>query len=113
MRRASIFAISILLSSGLVFAQGPPATAPATQPSPPAIEAINQATDPSSAVEAYARGIAAKPGDVELQQAYVHHMVDLGAPELADAQAHNLVQHKAADALTMGVAAYMDASRGQ
>jgi hypothetical protein len=88
-------------------------TAPSTQPTSPAIQALSQTGDPSAAVEAYARGIAANPNDVDLQQAYVRHMVDLGAPEMADAQAHDLIKRHVADSSALGVAAYMDASRGQ
>src|SRR6478672_7339495 len=95
---------------GLLLLAAIAATAPSTQPGSPTIQALNQTDSPSAAVEVYAKGIAANPNDVELEQAYVHHMVDLGAPEMADAQAQDLVKRGAADPLTMGVAAYMDAS---
>src|SRR5438270_52621 len=75
----------------IVLACGPMALAQTIAPAPttaPAIDAIRGAKDPSSAVEAYARGVAADPSHiVDLEQAYVHHMVALGAPEIADAQA--------------------------
>ena len=38
-------------------------------------------------------------------------MVDLGAPELADAQAQDLVKANAADPLSRGVAAYMESGK--
>src|SRR5439155_24761354 len=110
------FALLLLAAARLArAARADPASAPSnpsTAPAPPAIQSTYQAADPSAAVEAYARGIAADPNNVELEQAYVHHMVELGAPEMADAQAHDLLKKNAADALSRGVAAYNDAARG-
>jgi hypothetical protein len=79
----------------------------------PLIEAVRAAPDPSSAVEAYAQGIASGTvAPTQLERAYVLHMVAHGAPELADAQAHDLINRGAADATARGVAAYNDAARG-
>src|SRR5688572_1841556 len=39
-------------------------------------------------------------------------MAEFGAPELANAQAHTLINRGAADATIRGVAAYNDAARG-
>jgi uncharacterized membrane protein YgcG len=90
----------------------PVAATPTTAPISPAIQAILAAPDPSSAIQAYARGVATEKNDVELEKAYVRHMVDLGAPEMADAQSRDLLKLGMADPLTMGVVAYNDAARG-
>ena len=48
-----------------------------------AVQAIQQAPDPSAAVAAYANGAALDRNDPKLSEAYVARMVDLGLPELA------------------------------
>lgn len=78
------------------------------------LQAIRTAPDVSAAVEAYARAAAAEPTSlVDFKQSFVYRMLDLGTPELADAQAHDLVNRGAADATIRGVAAYDDALRGK
>ena len=55
-----------------------------------AIQAIQQAPDPSAAVAAYGSGLAIAPNDPKLHEAYVARMVDMGLPEMAFHQAHTL-----------------------
>ena len=110
MTTARMILMAALLPAAMAVAQSN-APAPA-KPDNPA-EAINSAPDPSSAIEAYARGLSGgTAATVQLQRAYVQHMVSHGAPDLADAQAHDLVNRGAADATARGVAAYNDAARG-
>src|SRR5512141_1126835 len=64
-------------------------------PEPPAdvtaaIQAIQQAADPSAVVAAYANGVAMDRNAPRLYEAYVARMVDLGLPELAYHQAQTL-----------------------
>jgi len=86
----------------------PPTTAPTSKPlaastsaqaaaarSP--IDRIRAAPDPSSTVDAYTHAIAADPGNLELEKAYVHRMVELNAPEMADAQARDVVARDRSD----------------
>lgn len=53
--------------------------------------AIEKASDPSAAVEAYAKAHAAEPNNPRLSDVYVRRMVSLGAPQLAEKQAESLV----------------------
>ncbi len=78
-----------------------------------AIQAIQQAPDPSAVVAAYADGSAAGRNDPKLQEAYVNRMVELGLPELAYHQAQALTTLQSSNGLGWGVVAYVDARRGQ
>jgi hypothetical protein len=78
-----------------------------------AIQAIEQAPDPSAAVAAYANGMAVDRNDPNLAQAYVARMVDLGLPELAYHQAQALTSRESNNGLAWGVVAYVNARRGQ
>lgn len=92
-------------------------TACSESSSPPsdaaAIQAIQQAADPSAVVTAYANGIALDRNDPKLYDAYVARMVDLGLPELAYHQAQTLTTLQSNNGLAWGVLAYVDARRGQ
>src|SRR4051812_31698393 len=55
-----------------------------------AIQAIQQAPDPSAVVAPYANGAAVDRNNPKLDEAYVTRMVDLGLPELAYHQAQSL-----------------------
>ena len=78
-----------------------------------AIQAIQQAPDPSAVVTAYANGIALDRNDPKLYEAYVVRMVDLGLPEMAYHQAQTLTTMQSSNGLAWGVVAYVDARRGQ
>ena len=78
-----------------------------------AIQAIQQAPDPSAVVAAYGSGLAIAPNDPKLHEAYVTRMVDMGLPELAFHQAHALATLEPNNGLAWGVLAYVDARRGQ
>jgi hypothetical protein len=78
-----------------------------------ALQAIQQAPDPSAVVAAYANGIALSPNDPKLQDAYVRRMVDLGLPEMAFHQAQTLTTMQSNNGVAWGVVAYVDARRGQ
>ena len=84
-----------------------PATAAA------AIQAIQQAADPSAVVAAYGSGLAVAPNDPKLHEAYVARMVDMGLPEIAYHQAETLTTLQPNNGLAWGVVAYVDARRGQ
>jgi hypothetical protein len=77
-----------------------------------AIQAIQQAADPSAVVAAFGNGLAASPNDPSLYEAYVNRMVDLGLPELAYHQAQTLTTLEPNRGLAWGVVGYVDARRG-
>jgi hypothetical protein len=77
-----------------------------------AIQAIEQAPDPSATVAAYANGAAVDRNDPKLSEAYVLRMVDLGLPELAFHQAQTLTTLQSNNGLAWGVVAYVEARRG-
>lgn len=76
-----------------------------------AVSAIEKAPDPSAAVEAYANAPARD--SVALKQAYVKRLISLGVPEMAEAQARDLVKRRPDDGMAWAVVAYMDARRGK
>lgn len=86
-----------------------PATAPGDVA---AIQAIQQAPDPSAVVTAYANGIALARNDPKLYEVYVARMVDFGLPELSYHQAQTLTAMQSSNGLAWGVVAYVDARRG-
>jgi hypothetical protein len=77
-----------------------------------AIQAIEQAPDPSATVAAYVNGAAIDRNDPRLSEAYVRRMVDLGLPELAFHQAQMLTTLQSNNGLAWGVVAYVEARRG-
>jgi hypothetical protein len=108
-RRPSIWltVICVLATACMGWAQStPPADASA-------IQAIQQAPDPSAVVTAYANGMGLDRNDPKLYEAYVARMVDLGLPELAYHQAQTLTTMRSNNGLAWGVVAYVDARRGQ
>jgi hypothetical protein len=78
-----------------------------------AIQAIQQAPDPSAAVAAFANGFAADRNNPKLYETYVARMVDLGLPELAYHQAEALTTLDANNGLAWGVVGYVNARRGE
>jgi hypothetical protein len=76
-----------------------------------AIQAIEQAPDPSATVAAYVNGAAVDRNDPKLSEAYVIRMVDLGLPELAFHQAQTLTTLQSDNGLAWGVVAYVEARR--
>lgn len=78
-----------------------------------AIQAIQQAPDPSAVVAAYANGFALDRNNSRLYEAYVSRMVDLGLPEMAYHQAQTLTTLQANNGLAWGVVAYVDARRAR
>ena len=78
-----------------------------------AIQAIQQAPDPSAAVAAYGSGLAIASNDPKLHEAYVARMVEMGLPEMAYHQAQTLTTLQPNNGLAWGVVAYVDARRGQ
>ena len=94
---------------GLATAPGLPA---ATTVDAGAIQAIQQAADPSAAVAAFANGFAVDRNNPKLYGAYITRMVDLGLPELAYHQAEVLTTLEANNGLAWGVVGYVHARRG-
>src|SRR5262245_19019611 len=90
-----------------------PTTTTTNQQSSAAIQAIQQAGDPSAVIAAYANGTAVNRADPMLYEAYVSRMVDLGLPELAYHQAQTLTTLGSNSGLAYGVIAYVDARRGE
>ncbi len=119
----SILNVAILIALfGCTAIADPPTNSSAATPAPPAavnqgkgrmtpLESIRTAPDPSAAVDAYARAIAALPNDVALPDAYIRRMVDFGLPEMADAQSQSLAKQDPHNGLAFAVVAYMNAKR--
>ena len=102
--------LSLLLAGTLLGA-----TAGAVSPSPvvdSAIQAIQQAPEPSAAVAAYANAIALERTQPKIYEAYLARMVDFGMPELAYDQAQTLTGLNSSNGLAWGVIAHVDARRG-
>ncbi len=78
-----------------------------------AIDAIRDANEPSEVVQAYARGAAVDPDNIELAAAYLRRMVEFHVPEMAAAQAERLVRRDPNNGLAWAVAADADAARGR
>src|SRR5690349_11242090 len=108
--KAPLKCIIVFLVGGLLPA-AVLADLPANQTADNAIQAIQQAADPSAAVAAYASGFAVDRNNPKLHEAYVSRMVDLGLPELAYHQAQTLTTLEPNSGLAWGVVAYVDARR--
>jgi len=96
-----------LLAGAGVFAN------PTDQGAAGAIQAIQQAADPSAAIGAYANGLATDRNNPRIYEAYIGKMVELGLPEMAYHQAESLTGLESNNGLAWGVVAYVDARRGQ
>src|SRR5947209_8106753 len=81
---------------------------PQPAPLPGDLQAIRDARDASAAVEAYSRATTgAAAGDrVPAEREYIRKMVDLGLPEVAEAQAQDVVNHDSHDSLAWAVVAH-------
>jgi hypothetical protein len=87
-----------------------------TQPATPtgAAAAIAQASDPSAAVAAYAKALADEPNsNLAIESAYVRRMVDFGVPEMAEAQAQDLVLRDPNNGLAWATLAHANGRRDQ
>lgn len=109
MKAWSRFLVS-LLAWGCVLGAGRAATTPAEEA---AIGAIQQASDPSAVITAYANAFALDRNNPTLYASYVSRMVDLGLPEMAYHQAQTLTTLQSNNGLAWGVVAYVDARRAQ
>ncbi len=79
---------------------------------PPALAAIRDANDPSAAVNAYAKAVGSGEDQIGAERVYLVRMTDFGLPEMADAQAQDLILRDPSNGLAWGVAAHMSARRG-
>src|SRR6185369_5650590 len=87
--------------------------APATQPaSTQPIQPIANAPDPSAAIDAYARAVAAGGDRVALEDAFVRRMVDFGVPEMAASQAADLNRSAPENGLAWAVTSYVESRKG-
>lgn len=119
--RLFLFAASGVLAAALAAPAQPltdaPAPPSATAPQPdrlaPFLQAIREASDPSAAIDAYARAFAVAPQNVAVQESFVCRMVDFDLPEMADVQAQDLLKRDPDNGLGWAVAAYMNAKRDQ
>jgi hypothetical protein len=99
---------------GCLLAGGTPLFANTTEDAAAgSIQAIQQASDPSAAIAAYANGIATDRNNPRIYEAYISKMVELGLPEMAFHQAESLTGMESNNGLAWGVVAYVDARRGQ
>ena len=99
-----------LVTLGVAFTAG---LASPTRAAEDAIQAIQQAPDPSAVIIAYANAFSAERDNPLLYDAYVSRMVQLGLPEMAYHQAQTLTTLQSENGLAWGVVAYVDARRGQ
>lgn len=113
----SLLIIGLLTSPALSQSVDPLAGPPLTSAQPSdrqtqAIQAIQQATDPSAVIAAYARAASQEPSQ-PLLAAYVHRMVEFNLPETAYQQARMLVDANSNDAVAWAVLAFVAARQGQ
>lgn len=78
-----------------------------------AIQAVQQAADPSAVVAAYGNGLTLNRNNPRLHMAYIGRMVDLGLPELAYHQAESLLVLDPNNGLAHAIIAHVNARRGQ
>src|ERR1051326_4247127 len=100
-----------VLTCGGVLLVGCAATGGNRAKTAPAIQAIQQASDPSAAITAFANGFALDRTDPSLYEAYITRMVDFGLPEMAYHQAQTLTTFQSRNGLAWGVVAYVHARR--
>src|SRR5438128_404683 len=113
-RHAVIAAIMAGATAGttmVVETRAPTTQTASTQSVDRNIEAINSAADPSTAINAYADAKAAEPGNLAVQQAFLRRMVGFQLPEMADAQAREIINRDPHDSLAWAVLAYMHAKQ--
>src|ERR1039458_1369160 len=77
-----------------------------------AIQAIQQAADPSAVIAAYGSGLAITTTDPRLHAAYVARMGDMGLPEMAYHQAQTRTTLEPNTGLAWGLVAYVGARGG-
>jgi hypothetical protein len=103
----------VLVIGAMLVAAGGAFAATADETTAGTIQAIQQASDPSAAVAAYANGTATARNNPKIYAAYINKMTELGLPELAYHQAEYLTGLESNNGLGWGVIAYVDARRGQ
>jgi hypothetical protein len=86
---------------------------PELRPMSALLDDIRAAPQASDAVAAYARAVAEGSDRVLIDQAFIVRMVELGAPEMAEAQAANVTRNTSGDGLAWAVLAFANARRGQ
>jgi hypothetical protein len=89
------------------------ADGPAAEPRENAVAAITRAQDPSAVVAAYAQAVAAEADKDEADQAMVERMIELGAPDLAYAQAQALLKEDPDNAKAWAVVAFYNARQAE
>jgi len=102
-------------------AQTRPAAPPASQPATtrPArrvaefIAQVRQAAHPREAITAYARGCAVDRLNVELHNAHMRRMLQLGQPQLAYFPAQTLVRIQPENGTAWGVLGYLQGKKGK
>ena len=75
--------------------------------------AIREASDPSTAIEAYAEAVAGRINRATAAEAIVRRMVEFGLPEMVDAQARDLIQRDPRSAIGWSVVSYMETKMGR
>jgi hypothetical protein len=78
-----------------------------------AAQSIAMAPDPSAAVAAYAAANTPTANPAAIEDAYVHRMVDFNMPDLAYAQAQDLIRRDPHNSVSRAVIAYVQGRRGQ
>src|ERR1043166_362209 len=89
----------------------PPATAAATT-GDPVLDPIVNAPDPSAAVDAYGKAMAAGRDPVSVETAFMRRMIDFGLPEMAATQATDLTYKTPNNAQAWAVLANVNARKG-
>lgn len=116
--------LAFVLAGSVLVPQLVRAQEPATRPAEPVavqqprpvdalVQRVREAQDPSSAIQAYADARALAPNDLEVQKAFVHRMVELGLPEMANQQAQDVLTRAPNDGVAWAVSGYLAAKRNQ
>src|SRR5262245_36202408 len=99
--------MAFLMLPSLVLATDAPELAPIST----LVQRIHEAPTASDTVAAYVRAVAIAGGDLSIRQAYLVRMVELQQPEMAEAQARELIG-RTQGGLPWAILAYVEAQRG-
>src|SRR5689334_20568620 len=119
----AVLAAAVLAATPITAQTTAPSTAPAeivipTAPSntpdnlSEALRNIEQAPDPSAAIDAYAKGVAIDTNGLAVESAFLRKMVSFDLPEMAEAQARDLTRRDPLNGLAWGVQAHVSGRRG-
>jgi hypothetical protein len=103
--------IAIVLAATITASGAPPSQNPRAARRT-ARDRIALAPTPSIAVQAYGQGLSTDPDSTALRQAFLQRMVRFGMPQMAAAEARDLIRRDPHDGLAWGVVSFTQAATG-